>query len=73
MSRTRLPLAKSRWFVMRRDTGIYRDYGFASKAEAIKEVEYLNGYEEQRNGFPFYAVSPTYRPPNPAVVKGEKP
>jgi hypothetical protein len=71
---SRLPLDKSKWFIVHRATGVYTDYGFASKRLALNEAEFLNADAKAAGKSPTYAVVPSYRPPPPPpdlkVIKG---
>lgn len=68
----RLPLEKSRWFIMHRGTGQYLDYGFPSKTTALNEVSFLNA-SERAKGLPGeFAVTPSKPrpPPQLKLIKG---
>lgn len=59
MSKHKLPLEKSKWFIFNKETREYVGYGFPSKQTALTEANELNAWE----GELIFAVSPAYQPP----------
>jgi len=59
MSKHKLPLEKSKWFIYNKETRQYVEYGFPSKQTAFTEATKLNA----EAGDLVFAVSPAYHPP----------
>lgn len=69
MSKHKLPLEKSKWFIFNKETKEYVPYGFPTKQTAFTEATKLNAEAEEL----IFAVSPAYNPPPVLkLIKGGK-
>lgn len=70
----RLALKDAKWFLVRRSTGAYFEFGFASKATAMRESAFANAELRSKGLAPDYAVTPVgpRLPPELKVISGGK-